>query len=112
MQDLSSECLSVTLDITALYTNIPHQQGMEVCREELNTRDALDPPTDDVVHIHVYVHLIALILKKKNFSFNGENYLQKHGTVMGTRMAPSFANIFIGRLEKNLLYRTTYKPII
>ena len=70
---------------------------MEVCREALNTRDAPDPPTDDVVH------LIALILKKNNFSFNGENYLQKHGTVMGTWMAPSIANLFMGKLEKNLL---------
>ena len=50
---------------------------MELCKEALNTTDALDPPTDDVMH------LIALILKKNNFSFNGENYLQKHGTAMG-----------------------------
>ena len=79
---------------------------MEACREALNTRDAPDPPTDDVVH------LIALILKKKNFSFNKENYLQKHGTVMGTWMAPSFANIFNRQVRKEPLRRATHKPII
>ena len=58
------------------------------------------------------VHLIALILKKDNFSFNGENYLAKHGTAIGTQMAPSFANIFMGKLEKNLLPQATHKPTI
>ena len=30
-------------------------------------------------------------------------YLQKHGTAMGTKMAPSFSNIFMGALEQTLL---------
>ena len=47
----------VTLHSTALHTNIPHEEGMQVSREAFNTRDALDPPMDDVVH------LIALILR-------------------------------------------------
>jgi len=31
---------------------------------------------------------------------------------MGTRMAPSYANIFMGELEKHLLQNTTYKPAV
>ena len=31
---------------------------------------------------------------------------------MGTRMAHSFANIFLGKLEKNLLRWATHKPIL
>ena len=96
----------VTLDVTAVYTNIPHEEGMEACREALDTRDVLNPQTDDVVH------LTFLILKKNNFSFNGENYLQKHGTAIGTWMAPSFANMFMGKLERNILHQATYKPTI
>ena len=61
MQDLPSKCLLVTLDVTALYTNIPHEEGMEACREALNTRDAPGPPIDDVVHP------IALIVKRTTY---------------------------------------------
>ena len=30
-------------------------------------------------------------------------YLQVHGTAMGTRMAPSYANLFMGKLERKFL---------
>ena len=106
IQNLPSECLLVTSDASSLYTNIPLEEGMEACREALDTRDVLDSPTDDVVH------LISLILKKNSFSFNGENYIQKHGTVIGTQMAASFANIFMGKLERNILHQATHKPTI
>ena len=38
-----------------------------------------------------------MILGMNNFSFNGQHFLQTHGTAMGTRMAPSYANLFIGK---------------
>jgi hypothetical protein len=44
-----------------------------------------------------------MVLKKNNFTFNGDHYLQINGTAMGTNMAPSYANIFMGKLEKQLL---------
>ena len=37
-----------------------------------------------------------------NFSFNEEHYLQIQGTAMGTRMAPSYANLFMAKLEQDL----------
>jgi hypothetical protein len=42
-----------------------------------------------------------MVLKKNNFTFNGDHYLQINGTAMGTNMAPSYANIFMGKLEKH-----------
>ena len=106
IRNLPSGSLLVTLDVTSLYTNIPHEEGLDACREMLETRDVLDPPTDDIVN------LTSLILKKNNFTFNGLHHLQKHGTAMGTRMAPSYANIFMGRLEHNLLQQVADKPSI
>ncbi len=50
------------------------------------------------------IHQFLEHLHKENyFTFKDQLYLQKHGTAMGTKMAPSFANIFIGALEKSLL---------
>ena len=53
--------------------------------------------------------MIEQILTMNNFEFNGEYYLQIQGTAMGTRMASSYANIFMGKLETQLLqYRTCH----
>ena len=60
--------------------------------------------------IHVYI-LLTLVLKCNNFEFIGRHYLQIQGTTMGTKMAPSYANIFIGRLEKQLLQSVIPKPL-
>ena len=41
----------------------------------------------------------------------GENYLQTHGTAMGTKLAIAFANIFMAETETNLLNQSRIKPI-
>ena len=41
--------------------------------------------------------------KNNNSTFDANYYLQINGTAMGTKMAPSYANIFMGNLEERLL---------
>ena len=43
--------------------------------------------------------MLGLILKENSFQFNGENYLQTHGTAMDTKMAVAFTNIFMAEVE-------------
>ena len=86
--------LLVTLDVRSFYANIPHEEGVEACKELLNARTVQEPPTEDIVK------LITLIFTKNNFSFNNKHYLQLKGTAMGTCMAPSYANIFMDNLER------------
>ena len=40
-----------------------------------------------------------LVLKHNVFEFDEKFNLQIQGTVMGTKMAPAYANLFMGRLE-------------
>ena len=47
--------------------------------------------------------MLYLILTENSFEFCGSNYLQTHGTAMGTKVAVAFANIFIARIEKQIL---------
>ena len=47
--------------------------------------------------------LIELVLTKIHFQFNDADYIQKLGTAMGTRMAHSFASLFMGKFEKDFL---------
>jgi hypothetical protein len=36
---------------------------------------------------------------------------QINGTAMGTKMAPSYANIFMGKLEKLIIQSAPHKPL-
>ena len=42
-------------------------------------------------------------MEKNIFTFNEEYWLQLLGTCMGTRVAPTYANLFMGVLEENIL---------
>ena len=55
--------------------------------------------------------MLGLILKENSFQFNGRNYLQTHGTAMGTKMAVAFANIFMSAVETAILSQSITKPL-
>ena len=88
----------VTLDVTSFYTNSPHDDRIATCRKIWEQRTVQEPPTDRLVE------MLTLVLKYNNFTFDGNHYLQINGTAMGTKMAPSYANIFMGDLEEGLLW--------
>ncbi len=56
------------------------------------------------------MRLLELVLRKNNFEFNGKHYLQIAGTAMGTRVAPSFANLYMGHFEKEHVYTYPLQP--
>ena len=85
-----------TMDVTALYTNIPHSDGLQALEWFLNKRDALDPPTVTLIR------LAELVLTMNMFEFNGEFYRQSSGVAMGTKMGPSYACLFMGYLEHRM----------
>ena len=73
----------VSMDVTSLHTNIPHEEGIAtVCRayDEFHRNN---PP----IPTKYLRQMLTLILKENSFRFNGKDYLQIHGTAMGTKMA-------------------------
>ena len=56
--------------------------------------------------------LKELVLSSNQFKFLGQHYLQMSGTAMGTKMAPSYANLFMGVLEKQMLSSYKHKPLV
>ena len=103
--NLPDNTILVTMDVTSLYTNIPHDEGIAACKEVWDAREVQIPSTESLTK------LLEHVLKFNNFMFNGEHYLQVSGTAMGTKMAPSYANIFMGNLERNLLTQSPFKPL-
>ena len=65
---------------------------------------------DALLHLSSYPLLTYFILTHNNFSFNSLHYLQVKGTAMGIRMAPFYANLFIGSLDEDFLNSEDSKP--
>ena len=95
-----------TADVISLYTHIPHTDGLAASQSSLNDRESPDIPTQFLIE------LMEFVLKNNNFTFNGKNYLQLQGTAMGTKMAPSYACLFMGALEQDILAKSPDKPLL
>jgi hypothetical protein len=97
-----------TVDVTSLYTNIPNMEGIRACKKQLELhRRVSEPPTNQSI-----IRLLDQVLTKNNFDFNEKHYLQVGGTAMGTRVAPSFANLFMADFEEKYVYPYSPKPSI
>ncbi len=57
------------------------------------------------------VGLLNIVLNCNNFQFNDENFLQIGGTAMGTKVAPSLANVFMADFEEKCIYTYEKQPI-
>lgn len=90
--------LLITMDVVALYTNIPHEEGIafvsEFYEETICNWGSFDPglrpiPTSDLIT------LMRFILQNCTFQFAGQLFCQKYGTTMGARFSVKFANIYM-----------------
>ena len=95
-----------TVDVTSLYTNIPHKDGIVAARTYLRQRPDATP------HTFVLLKLIRFILQRNCFTFNGRFFLQVQGTAMGTKMAPNYAILFMAQLEESFLQTAPYAPLV
>ena len=97
----------VTIDVKSLYTNIPNDQGIQACYRAWLKQESKDPqhPPAEVLR-----HLLEIVLKLNTFEFNEKHYLQQFGTAMGSKLAPAYANTFMGDLEKSILENSPLKP--
>ncbi len=95
---LPKDCILCTLDVSSLYTNIPTEEGMSAALRALKSvRNEACPP------IEYLSRLLSLVLHNNVFRFDDGFYLQLQGTAMGNKMAPAYANIFMGELESRVL---------
>ena len=95
--------IPVTLDVSSLYTNIPLDEGINIFEKFLETRSDKSVPTAFLIT------LLTLVLTCNVLVFNNTYFLQHIGTAMGTRVAPTFACLFMGAIECLML--TSWKGI-
>ena len=97
----------MTLDVTSLYSNIPHNDGIKACEHFQNSK-----PSNGGISTESLYELISMVLTKNHFQFNGDNYLQIMGCAMGTKMAPNYASLFMGKFEEDKLNQYHRQPLI
>ena len=89
----------VTADVTSLYTNIPHEEGIAAVihfMEEYKHLLLTNCPPPHIVHSII----LDFILKHSTFKFMDTHIHQILGTSMGTSMPPPpspYANLFMGK---------------
>ena len=81
----------VTVDVSALYTNIDQKEGLDAVKESLDERVNKAVPTEFIIK------LLEQILRFNIFEFNSEYFIQLIGTAMGAVPAVSYANIFMAK---------------
>ena len=95
------ECELYSVDIVSLYTNIPHELGLQAISYYIDKyRDRIPRRfTKEFI-----LESIKFVLTNNNFFFDGICRHQKEGTAMGSKMAPPYACLSIGFLEETKLY--------
>ena len=96
----------VTADVVGLHPSIPHDEGLEVLRKQLNTFDNKSIPTEDLVKMAEFV------LKNNYFEFNSTVKHQISETAIGTKFAPPYACIFMDYIEREFLKSKEIQPWI
>ena len=95
MENIPDSSILVNMDVRSLYTNIPIKKRIEVVETTLKRKN---------IGTRIISTLLRLVLTLDNFVFNCQNYLQIKGCSMGTKCAPSYANIFMGVFEERYTY--------
>lgn len=96
----------VTIDVSNLYLNIPQDEGTDASLDMLTSTNNLPLPKE---HLR---QLFDFVLKENIFIFDDRTFKQIQGTAMGTKMAPSYANIFMHTLEHKFIQEQTIKPFL
>ena len=95
-----------TIDVSSLYTNIPQDEGTEARLHAIEAVEASHIPRNT---LH---QLFEIVIKCNAFIFDGQIYTQVQATAMGTKMAPSYANLFMDRFERAFIAQEPIQPLI
>lgn len=93
---VEKDSILMTFDVISLYTSIPHELGYRSIDYWLGKHNDLIPNEFDKSFI---LKGLEIILENNYFTFEDNCYLQKTGTAMGTKVAPTYASLVMGYLE-------------
>ena len=96
----------LSLDVTALFTNVPLDDVLNFLVDQFNS-GVLHLP----IPIDSFVSLVRLCVDNNYFSFGDSFYRQIYGVAMGSPLSPVLANLNKEYLEKSLLPTLNSRPL-
>ena len=95
---LPDDAILATTDISSLYTNIPHNEGLNAIAQTLEDDTSFTGST------RVILKFLSFILNLNNFTFNDQNFLQIKGCSMGSKCSCTYADLFMGKFEQQRIF--------
>ena len=98
-----------SLDVDSLFTNIPLDETIDICVDNLYN-DNKNPPN---IIKHDFRNLLNIATKESFFMFNNKYYKQVNGVAMGSPLSPALANIFMCSFESKWFrdYPNGFNPV-
>ena len=105
----NSNCFMASLDVESLFTNVPLDETVKICIDELFKSDM----TVSGLNKKEMFEMVLLTLKESIILFDNKYYSQIDGVAMGSPLGPTLANIFLCYHESNWLKNCprNFKPI-
>ena len=110
LQSFDSKLLMASFDIESLFTNIPLQETIDLCVENLfQDRTHVDNLSKDS-----FRELLTRTMSESLILFDQQFYKQHDGVAMGSPLGPTLANVFLCYHEKIWLQNclSEFKPVI
>ena len=99
-RQVSKDAILASFDIVNLCSNIPHEYGLEATSYWIEEYPEALP---ERINKEFIIKGLKFILENNYFMmFENKIYKQKKGTAMGTKVAPTYANLVMGYWETRL----------
>ena len=96
------EAILVSYDVTALFTNVPLDETINILVNKTFTGDWFIKTNGFTLQKDQLAELLETATTNQLFHFNGELYEQTDGVAMGSPLSPLIANVFTCHLEGKL----------
>ena len=96
---IPEDSILVSFDVESLYSNIPHDLGLEAIAFWINKYPSEFPSR--IINEFV-LEGIKIIIENNSFHFNDSYFLQTKGTAIGSKFAPVFATLVLAYLEEKM----------
>ncbi|XP_068671223.1 uncharacterized protein [Montipora foliosa] len=99
---MNEEDIPVSYDVTALFTNVPFSETIDILVDKAFTNDWFNQRYDLNLEKEELTQLLEVATTNQLFQFDGQLYEQTDGVAMGLPLGPLMANVFMCHLEDKL----------
>ena len=99
---MNEEDILVSYDVTALFTNVPLSETIDILVDKAFTNDWFNQTYDLNLEKEELTHLLEVATTNQLFQFDGQLYEQTDGVAMGLPLGPLMVNVFMCHLQDKL----------